>query len=72
MVSALIGVTGKRYSRTNYSQYIRTDFVDEVMAAARDADVEDVELNTQVQGQQRLTHEGISDWNLQAGVKISF
>ncbi|ORM74207.1 hypothetical protein HA48_05675 [Pantoea wallisii] len=34
--------------------------------------LDNVELNTQVQGQQRLTHEGISDWNLQAGVKISF
>ena len=50
MVGALIGVTGKRYSRTNYSQYIRTDFVDQVMAAARDADVEDVKLNTPCAG----------------------
>lgn len=34
--------------------------------------LDNLELNTQLQGQQRLTQEGISDWNLQAGVKISF
>jgi len=62
MVGALIGVTGKRYNRTNYSQYIRTDFVDEVVAAARDADVEDIAAGGDIHWQLDAIVQGNNSW----------